>query len=74
MYLPQTPYLTYGSLRDQIVYPLQSTDVDSASISADRIAAILRIVGLEHLLSRTLQSTSEQTFSMYVFSCSSYCF
>jgi len=54
MYLPQSAYLPYGTLADQIVYPLQLNDVDSTRLSIDNITKILRLVDLERLLQPAL--------------------
>jgi putative ATP-binding cassette transporter len=46
-FLPQTPYCTVGSLRDQLLYPKDSTD---AAVPSDGdLIQILSRVGLQHL-------------------------
>jgi len=59
-FLPQRPYLPYGSLQDQIIYPLTSTNVFSNGnpsenlmhIEADRLWTVLQSVDLGYLLYR----------------------
>ena len=46
IFLPQTPYMTYGSLRDQLVYPHQKM---AASVTNADILRVLKLVRLEHL-------------------------
>ncbi|CAG8524988.1 274_t:CDS:2 [Paraglomus occultum] len=48
VYLPQTPYLTYGSLRDQITYPVVNS-LRSSFITDEAIRTILSKVGLVHI-------------------------
>ncbi|CAG8546815.1 9529_t:CDS:2 [Paraglomus brasilianum] len=48
VYLPQTPYLAYGSLRDQITYPVVNS-FGSSSITDETIRKILSKVGLLHI-------------------------
>jgi len=48
MFLPQQPYLTLGSLRDQLLYTMPK----HSTISDDRLLAVLRDVRLEAVLER----------------------
>ncbi|CAG8449847.1 8679_t:CDS:10 [Ambispora leptoticha] len=48
MYLPQTPYLVFGSLRDQIIYPMTSSD-KQVKITDDEIRSLLSLVNLSHI-------------------------
>ncbi|HWG45419.1 MAG TPA: ATP-binding cassette domain-containing protein [Gemmataceae bacterium] len=48
MFLPQQPYLTLGSLRDQLLYTLADDEV----IGDERLLAVLRDVQLESVLER----------------------
>jgi ABC-type uncharacterized transport system fused permease/ATPase subunit len=50
-YVPQRPYVTVGTLQDQLLYPLTA---DAAHrIPADELRALLRTVDLESLLDRS---------------------
>lgn len=49
LYLPQKPYLTTGSLRDQIIFPLTEAEVVPED---EKIQRYLGLVGLERLLAR----------------------
>lgn len=59
-FLPQRPYLPFGSLQDQIIYPLTSESVLSGEapsenglrIEADRLWTVLQAVDLGYLLYR----------------------
>lgn len=46
MFLPQTPYLVHGSLRDQIIYPPSSA---ATTVSDNQIRELLELVQLSHL-------------------------
>lgn len=49
LYLPQKPYFTDGTLREQVIYPLK----DSEAVPDDeKILHFLKLVGLERLLDR----------------------
>lgn len=56
-FLPQEPLLVLGSLRDQIVYPLEGS---KARLSPEEMRSILRLVRLEHLLDRTYAGSAAQ--------------
>lgn len=51
-YIPQKPYLTIGSLRDQIIYPDTLEDMHEKGINDDNIRQILSKVELDYLLER----------------------
>jgi len=48
MFLPQQPYMTLGSLRDQLLYTL----TDDAAVSDERLLAVLHDVHLDTVLER----------------------
>ncbi|XP_069118173.1 lysosomal cobalamin transporter ABCD4-like isoform X2 [Argopecten irradians] len=52
LFLPQKPYFTDGSLREQVMYPMQ--DILSGSVSAEnqKITQYLEYVGLKDILDR----------------------
>ncbi|KAK3802731.1 hypothetical protein RRG08_001993 [Elysia crispata] len=49
LYLPQKPYFTDGTLREQVIYPLQDSEVVPDD---EKIIHFLKLVGLERLLDR----------------------
>jgi len=49
-YIPQRPYLSRGSLRQQIIYPDSLRAMRAKGVTDADLAAILRILDLEHLL------------------------
>lgn len=49
-YIPQRPYLSRGSLRQQIIYPDGIRTMRAKGITDADLLAILRILNLEHLL------------------------
>ncbi|KAG0257865.1 hypothetical protein BG011_003718 [Mortierella polycephala] len=46
IFLPQTPYLTYGTLREQLVYPLKKT---ASGVSDADVVRVLKMARLEHI-------------------------
>ncbi|CAD6198598.1 unnamed protein product [Caenorhabditis auriculariae] len=51
-YIPQRPYMTLGTLRDQVIYPHTSIQMRRAGVTDEDLARILRIVHLEHIVER----------------------
>ncbi|ORZ23878.1 ABC transporter transmembrane region 2-domain-containing protein [Lobosporangium transversale] len=47
IFLPQTPYLTYGTLREQLVYPHKET---ASTVSDADIMRVLKIARLDHIV------------------------
>uniref|UniRef100_A0A8C4F2P8 ABC transmembrane type-1 domain-containing protein n=1 Tax=Dicentrarchus labrax TaxID=13489 RepID=A0A8C4F2P8_DICLA len=53
LFLPQKPYLTDGTLREQVIYPLKDIYPESGSVDDDRIIQFLELAGVSNLLKRT---------------------
>jgi ATP-binding cassette subfamily D (ALD) protein 4 len=47
IFLPQVPYMTYGSLREQLVYPLNDT---ASSVSDADVIRVLKLARLENVI------------------------
>ncbi|KAI8606106.1 ATP-binding cassette sub-family D member 4 [Dissophora ornata] len=47
IFLPQIPYLTYGTLREQLVYPNKDT---AASVSNADVIRVLKLARLDHIV------------------------
>ena len=49
-YIPQRPYLSKGTLRQQILYPDSLLDMRARNITDEDLAGILRVLALGHIL------------------------
>ncbi|GAA6017017.1 hypothetical protein JCM8202_005871 [Rhodotorula sphaerocarpa] len=51
-YIPQRPYLSLGTLRDQIIYPHSRTQMHARGVTDADLLAILRLLDLEAIVAR----------------------
>ncbi|XP_021346591.1 ATP-binding cassette sub-family D member 4-like isoform X1 [Mizuhopecten yessoensis] len=65
LFLPQKPYFTDGSLREQVMYPVQ--DILSGSVSAEnqKIFQYLEYVGLKDIIDRVIDLDRDMDWNWY---------
>lgn len=51
-YIPQRPYLSHGSLRQQIIYPDSKMEQIRRGVSDEELYAILEVVEIEGLVEK----------------------
>ncbi|KAH7104761.1 adrenoleukodystrophy protein [Auriculariales sp. MPI-PUGE-AT-0066] len=50
--IPQRPYLSLGTLRDQVIYPHSQKEMEARNISDTDLLKILAVVQMEHIVDR----------------------
>ncbi|KZT06303.1 adrenoleukodystrophy protein [Laetiporus sulphureus 93-53] len=50
--IPQRPYLSLGTLRDQVIYPHSKKDMEARGVTDDDLRAILSEVQMDHIIER----------------------
>ncbi|PHZ08331.1 uncharacterized protein RHIMIDRAFT_286487 [Rhizopus microsporus ATCC 52813] len=63
-YIPQRPYLSLGTLRDQILYPDTIEDMKQKSVTDEDLLEILKVVQIEHIVEREGGWDSEKEWSL----------
>ncbi|XP_054165377.1 ATP-binding cassette sub-family D member 3-like [Oppia nitens] len=51
-YIPQRPYMTIGTFRDQVIYPDSTQDMKEKGVNDNHLLQFLKIVQIEYLLER----------------------
>ncbi|XP_070381240.1 ATP-binding cassette sub-family D member 3 [Dermacentor albipictus] len=51
-YIPQRPYMTLGTLRDQVIYPDSHLEMLRRGVTDDQLARFLHLVQLDYVLER----------------------
>ncbi|GAB1297630.1 Lysosomal cobalamin transporter ABCD4 [Apodemus speciosus] len=65
LFLPQKPFFTDGTLREQVIYPLKEIYPDSGSADDERIMRFLELAGLVYVPTRGDPRTTLKTFRSF---------
>ncbi|XP_056022502.1 lysosomal cobalamin transporter ABCD4-like isoform X2 [Ostrea edulis] len=65
LFLPQKPYFTDGTLKQQVIYPLKETDHGSVSLDDETIHQYMEVTGLQNLTDRSLGLESYSSNNWY---------
>ncbi|XP_061167666.1 lysosomal cobalamin transporter ABCD4-like isoform X2 [Saccostrea echinata] len=65
LFLPQKPYFTDGTLKQQVIYPLKETDHGSVSLDDESINQYMEITGLQKLTERSMGLESYSSHDWY---------
>ncbi|KAI8880926.1 hypothetical protein K501DRAFT_296162 [Backusella circina FSU 941] len=63
-YIPQRPYLSLGTLRDQILYPHTTKEMKERNVTDDDLLKILKVVQIEHIVEREGGWDSEKEWTL----------
>ncbi|KAI7896775.1 ABC transporter transmembrane region 2-domain-containing protein [Mucor mucedo] len=63
-YIPQRPYLSMGTLREQILYPHTLKEMKERSVTDEQLLDILKVVQIEHIVEREGGWNSEKDWSL----------
>ncbi|KAJ3486150.1 hypothetical protein NLI96_g4434 [Meripilus lineatus] len=50
--IPQRPYLSLGTLRDQVIYPHSKADMAARGVTDDDLLAVLAVMQMDHIVER----------------------
>jgi ATP-binding cassette subfamily D (ALD) long-chain fatty acid import protein len=62
-YIPQRPYLSLGTLRDQIIYPHTKHEMHARGVTDEDLSLILGILNIQHIVDREGGWDSEKDWS-----------
>ncbi|CAE6359311.1 unnamed protein product [Rhizoctonia solani] len=51
-YIPQRPYLSLGTLRDQVIYPHTKEEMQKRGVTDDDLLQVLSVVQMDHIVER----------------------
>ncbi|KAF8758323.1 adrenoleukodystrophy protein [Rhizoctonia solani] len=51
-YIPQRPYLSLGTLRDQVIYPHTKEEMQRRGVTDDDLLRVLSVVQMDHIVER----------------------
>ncbi|KAI8052728.1 ABC transporter transmembrane region 2-domain-containing protein [Thamnidium elegans] len=63
-YIPQRPYLSMGTLREQILYPHTMKEMKERKVTDQQLLDILKVVQIEHIVEREGGWNSEKDWTL----------